>query len=66
MYVLDRPVFSGSVHRLEYEQHRPPVLCTKHVLKLGQEIDAHGPLEPSQIHATAKPPAKTIRADALR
>jgi hypothetical protein len=58
MYVLDRPVFSGSVHRLEYAQHRLTVLCTKHVLKLGQEIDVHRPLEPSQIHATAKPPAR--------
>src|SRR5258708_7025202 len=40
--VLDRAVLPGGVHRLEDQQHRPAVLRVKHVLKLGQQIDAHG------------------------
>src|SRR4029434_909734 len=39
--VLDRAVLTRRVHCLKYEQHRPTVLRIKHVLKLGQEIDAH-------------------------
>ena len=40
--MLDRAVLSRSVHRLKHEQYRPTVLRIKHVLKLGQEIDALG------------------------
>src|SRR5215510_575355 len=40
--MLDRTVLSGGVHRLKYKQYCPAVLGIKHVLKLGQESDAHG------------------------
>ena len=39
--VLDRAVFSRGVNGLKYEQHRPAVLRIKHILKLGQEVNAH-------------------------
>src|SRR5262244_949361 len=40
--VFDRAVLARSVHGLEDEQHRPPLLRVEHVLELAQDLGARG------------------------
>ncbi len=40
--MLDRAVLARCIHGLEDQQHSPIVLGVKHVLKLGEHVDADG------------------------
>ena len=38
--MLDDAVLAGGIHRLENREHRPAVLRVKHVLQVGELLDA--------------------------